>query len=453
MNRFAVVDVETTGGSLEQGSRITEIAVVIHDGYTIHETFSSLVNPGIPIPPFISKLTGITDEMVATAPAFHEIAQQLSALFNETIFVAHNVSFDFSHVCSEFSRCGIDFTADKLCTYQASRAVFKGFGSYSLSALTKNLGIALNGHHRALNDARAASEILKLLVHHQGLSEVLMHRTPHEKKNYKAAELLNKLPETAGVYFFIDSNKEIFYVGMSKNIRKRVSRHLSLSKTGKSKKMQLMLDDICYFQTGCELLACMIESEEIKKYKPYFNRAGKNENSFCLTTSIKKNLPSYQITDIDSCTTQVFKLFRSQNAAEEFLEYHTDKFNLCRCLNGLDKFSESCFYTQIKKCNGVIQKKESEQEYLTRFNESVSALQTSEDDIMLLFENDFSSEEYVALVRYRKTIGYTFVPKKNIPHTEEIISHLTLLNSYTTASVFFDSFLKRKKYARIQPLS
>ena len=453
MSLFAVVDVETTGGSLEQGSRITEIAVVVHDGYLVHEKFSSLVNPGIPIPPFISKLTGITDEMVASAPAFTEIAPQLQELFTDKIFVAHNVSYDLSYVSAEFSRCGIDFTTDKLCTCQVSRSIFKGFGSYSLSALTKNLGITLNGHHRALNDALAASEILKMLVDYQGLQEILMHRSPQEKKNFRAAELLNKLPEKAGVYFFTDSNKEIFYVGMSKNIRKRVARHLSVSRSGKSKKIQLMLDDISYYETGCELLPCIIESEEIKNYQPYFNRAGKREIQYCLTTLTNKNLPAYHITEVKNCITPVLKMFKSRQSAEEFLDKHTEKYQLCRCLNGLDKFSSSCFYTQIKKCNGVIQKKESEQEYETRFQKSLSSFHSYNEDIMLFLENDYSADEYVVLARKNRSIGYTFVRKNQTEQTDLILSRLTMLKSFSDANIFFESYLKRKKYAKIQTLN
>ena len=161
---FAVVDIETTGGSLTQGSRITEVAVVIHNGNTIEHRFSTLINPETDIPSFIIGLTGITNELVENAPCFKEIAEQLFQLLDGKIFVAHNASFDFSFIKSEFKRCGIDFNAEVICTCSLSRKIFPGFGSYSLGNLTKNLGIILEGHHRAMNDAVAASEILEKLV-------------------------------------------------------------------------------------------------------------------------------------------------------------------------------------------------------------------------------------------------------------------------------------------------
>lgn len=273
---FAVVDIETTGGSLKQGSRITEVAVVIHNGTTIEHRFSTLINPETDIPSFIIGLTGITNELVENAPCFKEIAGQLLQLLDGKIFVAHNASFDFSFIKAEFKRCGIDFNAEVLCTCSLSRKFFPGFGSYSLGNLTKNLGIVLEGHHRAMNDAIAASEILEKLVSERGLEHTLLHRSVPIKNTEIPYELINKLPEVPGIYFFTDSNHEILYIGKAKNIKKRVTTHFR-NNNSKSKKIKALLQDICYMNTGCELLACLLEIQYIKEYQPFFNRAGKSE--------------------------------------------------------------------------------------------------------------------------------------------------------------------------------
>jgi len=236
MSLFAVVDVETTGGSLQGGSRVTEIAIVIHNGTSIIDTYSSLVNPGIPIPAFISNLTGITDEMVASAPPFHEIADTLYSIFQDKIFVAHNVSFDFSHIKSEFSRCGIKYEAEKMCTCKLGRKVLPGFGSYSLKALSRNLGISLKNHHRALSDATAASAILERLVAEVGIETIRNYSIPEEKEVDIPYHLIENLPEKHGVYFFHDKNGNLLYVGKANNIRKRVVSHLKKATRSRQKK-------------------------------------------------------------------------------------------------------------------------------------------------------------------------------------------------------------------------
>src|SRR5690554_4836283 len=126
---YAIVDIETTGG-FSTLNRITELAVVVHDGLQVVEEYQTLVNPGRSVPGFITGLTGISTEMVEAAPYFDEIAEELHALLKDKIFVAHNVTFDYNFIKREFKRVGKEFNRPKLCTVRLSRQVFPGLRSY-----------------------------------------------------------------------------------------------------------------------------------------------------------------------------------------------------------------------------------------------------------------------------------------------------------------------------------
>lgn len=181
---FAIVDIETTGG-LPNTHGITEIAIVIHNGEEVTGKFSSLVNPLQRIPPFIVNMTGISDEMVATAPLFEEIAPQVYNLLEGRVFVAHNVSFDYSFVHYHLLRAGLKWQAPKLCTIKLSKKVFPGLVRYGLGSLTKDLGIQIEGRHRAWGDAQATAEVLSMAIAKKGMSPI--HSLLSKKEPIKKA--------------------------------------------------------------------------------------------------------------------------------------------------------------------------------------------------------------------------------------------------------------------------
>src|SRR5438270_7341611 len=127
---YAIVDIETTGGYAANND-ITEIAIVLHDGQSIVQRFESLVKPVRNIPYYIQVLTGITNDMVAEAPSFEELAPEIFPLLQGNIFVAHNVNFDYSFLKHHFSTAGYDLNCVKLCTVRLSKKVFPGLPSYS----------------------------------------------------------------------------------------------------------------------------------------------------------------------------------------------------------------------------------------------------------------------------------------------------------------------------------
>ena len=160
---YAIVDIETTGGS-PKSERITEIAIYKHDGYKVVGEFASLVNPQKPIPLFITNLTGITNEMVAKAPRFHEIAHKVIEMTDGCTFVAHNATFDYGFIRAEFLSLGYEYVRPKLCTVKLSRKLLPGKGSYSLGNLCESLDIRINDRHRAAGDALATVKLFEMLL-------------------------------------------------------------------------------------------------------------------------------------------------------------------------------------------------------------------------------------------------------------------------------------------------
>lgn len=180
--KFAVVDLETTGGTPENG-RVTEIGIVLLDDFEVVGTYQTLLDPGMPIQPFVQKLTGITDEMVNGQPQFSAVAEEVAELLKGRIFVAHNVQFDSKFLRAELRRCCIKMDSPRLCTVKLTRRFFPGLPSYSLHNLIMSLELPDFNHHRALADAMAAAELLKLCLQKAGPDKIRK-----EVKNITKAE-------------------------------------------------------------------------------------------------------------------------------------------------------------------------------------------------------------------------------------------------------------------------
>jgi len=160
---YSVIDIETTGTNNQTG-KIIEIAIILFNGQYISDSFVSLINPECYIPHIITRITGITNEMVVNSPKFYEIAKNIVTLTSNKIFVAHNASFDYNFIRKEFKELGYDFFRKTMCTVELSRKLMPGHNSYSLGKLCNDLKIEINGRHRAEGDALATVELLKKLL-------------------------------------------------------------------------------------------------------------------------------------------------------------------------------------------------------------------------------------------------------------------------------------------------
>lgn len=274
---FAIVDVETTGGYPGE-HRIIEIAVVAYDGTRVVDQFSSLVNPQRAVPPWITKLTGIDDEMVSRAPTFEQIASRVEELTADRVFVAHNARFDYNFVRQEFKAIGREFWRRRLCTLRLSRRVIAGLPSYSLPSLCASLNIRNDHPHRALGDALATLKLFETLQGKFDLEEELREPSlpPHAPREKIAA-----LPEETGVYYLHDRSGRVIFIGRSRNIQQRVIDHFSEELSGKRAiELGQNIRDVSCEVTGSELVARLLQLEEIKRLQPRFNRcwrAGKPE--------------------------------------------------------------------------------------------------------------------------------------------------------------------------------
>lgn len=275
--KFAIIDVETSGGKSGE-DRITELAIFLHNGNRIIESFSSLVNPQRKIDPFVVALTGINDQMVAEAPLFEELAPKILEITQDAIFVAHNVRFDYGMFRKEFRRININFVRKQLCTVQLSRKSFPGFKSYGLGNLCQSLDIQVVNRHRAAGDAEATVILFeKMLKNDRG--EIIWKELNEGIDEHLLPGKINKddvinLPEEAGVYYFKDEKGKIIYIGKSNNIKKRVKSHFSADiKERRFAQMKEKMAELDYELTGNELIALLKEANEIKRFMPEFNRA------------------------------------------------------------------------------------------------------------------------------------------------------------------------------------
>lgn len=278
MNKYSIVDIETTGGRKE-GHKIIEIGIVNIDGNEIVEEYSTLINPERNIPISITYLTGIKNEMVENSPKFYEVAKKIVEMTEGRIFVAHNVFFDYNFLKMEFSELRYAYKRERMCTVRLSRKYIPGHKSYSLGKLCTDLGIEIIGRHRALGDARATSIIFKMIqgklknedIYIEDASSVVL---PSQLN----PEVYKNLPETIGIYYFFNKDNEIIYIGKSKNIKKRVGQHLRTNlKRKKDMELKGSISHIEYRKTECEIAALLLECHEIKEKNPRFNRALKGK--------------------------------------------------------------------------------------------------------------------------------------------------------------------------------
>lgn len=274
---FAIVDIETTGGNAS-GSRITEIAIVIHDGKKIIDRWETLVNPQKDIPLAIFALTGINNETVRDAPIFDEISEKVLEMLSNRIFVAHNVNFDYSFVRHELEMSGFKWTAKKLCTVRAARKIRPGLSSYSLGNLCNSLNIPIENRHRAGGDTDATAILFSKLLKWDTEGEIakMIKKTSQDQRlppNLPPQDF-EQLPEKPGVYYFYNKEKKVVYVGKAINIKKRVASHFSGHNINPQRQNFLKdIHSISFEVCATELMALLLECNEIKKLWPTYNRA------------------------------------------------------------------------------------------------------------------------------------------------------------------------------------
>ncbi|MES2591753.1 MAG: exonuclease domain-containing protein [Bacteroidota bacterium] len=446
---FAIIDIETCGGKFEfRKGRITEICILIHDGLQVVEKFSTLINPECYISPFFTNFTGITNEMVVNAPKFHEVAKRIIELTEDKIFIAHNVGFDYGFVKEEFASLGYKYKRDTLCTVRLSRKLIPGKKSYSLGNLCDSLGISNEARHRAEGDAVATAKLFDILMQvksshpqykNKGVDELMVRRIDKIKKY-----ILDKLPEECGVYYFLDQDQNIIYIGKSVNAYSRALSHFN-TKEHKGKKMLNDLYNVDFVATGNELIALLLEAEEIKKHKPKYNRQRKADT---FTHSIdwfkdEKGIVSFKIVEYEQSENSL-TAFNTYFSAREKLDLWIDEYTLCLRYCGLTDDSAVCFNHQIKKCNGICSEQEEQDSYNKRANEILKNHLFSHPDFVILEKGRTAEERAVVLIENGHYAGYGyFDATEQIGSAEELKSIVKRANYYPDADDLVKGFLRQ----------
>lgn len=276
---YAIVDIETTGGHASANG-ITEISVYVHDGQRVVKHFETLINPQQLIPKFITSLTGIDNDMVEEAPLFDEIADVLFEILNENIFVAHNVNFDYSFIKHQLKQSGYDLTAKKICTVRLGRKVFPDLPSYSLGNLCRSLKIPVENRHRAGGDAKATVKLFEFMLANGAMTHIDLMLKRSSAEHWLPLNLdkqvIDQLPSRPGVYYFHNNKDKVIYVGKAINLKKRVSSHFTHNDPD-SKRQHFIRNiyKVSYKQCATELEAIVLESTEIKRLWPRYNKSQK----------------------------------------------------------------------------------------------------------------------------------------------------------------------------------
>lgn len=414
--QYAITDIETSGRS----NKITDIGIVVYDDELgeVVETYESLVNPECPIDPFVQGMTGITNDMVADAPRFFEIAKEVHRITENRVFIAHNVGFDYNIIRSEFKDLGGSFNRKKLCTIRLSRTILPGMKSYGLGNLCRELGIENHARHRAMGDAMATTDLFQILLNHDNddhlgfsLNKISREATLPPNLPRKTYDML---PHSTGVYYFHDKEGKVIYVGKAKDIRARVTSHF-LDTAAKKLRMNKATYDISYKETGTELLALLVEAHEIKEHFPEYNRAQKyTGNGFVLTNF--KGMDGIERLDIAKKQKYIngsLAHFPNVIKAREFLFKLAEDYKLCPKYCGLQKVSNSCFDEKLNKCKGVCCGKEPIGKYNKRLRNAISSFTLDLGTYVIRQKGRELDEEAYILIEDGIYRGYTFVDKES----------------------------------------
>lgn len=422
---YTIIDVETTGKS----NRMTEISVFKYDANQVVDEFTSLINPNSLIPDYITALTGIDNVMVAEAPTFEEVAQDILEITADAVFVAHNVNFDYNIIQGEFKRIGIEFKRKKLCTVRLSRRLLPGHRSYSLGKLCRALSIHLVDRHRARGDAEATVMLFELLLNQPEASAVFKSFL---NKNSREATLppnlpkatFEALPNQEGIYYFKNKKGKVIYVGKAKNIKKRVLSHF-YSKSKKSLDMVRETGDIDFETSGSELIALLMEDAAIKHHFPIYNKAAKRSiQSYAIFSYQDRKGVLHLASNKGRLVTDPIITFYNLTEIRLFLERLCEKYNLCPKYCHLQESVSTCSHYALTNCKGVCKDEESIEDYNNRVLEAIYDISDQKEDIILKEKGRTDEEDAFVMIKGGEYVGYGFVNK------EEPIHHIEDLNAF-----------------------
>lgn len=361
---LAFVDIETNGG-MPTVDGITEVGIVEVDEDGVRE-WSHLVRPEGRIPEFIQRLTGITDEMVADAPRFAELAEEIYNRLDGRLFIAHNARFDYGFLRNAFERVGMPLRLPVMCTVKLSRALYPEHKRHGLDALIERHALVVGDRHRALADAQLVWQFWQHIhgCFEQAVIDAAVARIaalPSLPPHVDPA-VLDEMPERPGVYLFFGENDLPLYVGKSKDIRSRVLSHFSADhRSGKEMNLSQQLRRIEWIETEGEVGALLLEARLVKERQPIHNRRLRRASDLCAWQLVEDGQGGWRPelvrgTDLDpGRQDNLFGFFTSKTAATKALRTLAEEHGLCQACLGLEKVrsGQPCFGYQLKRCKGA----------------------------------------------------------------------------------------------------
>jgi DNA polymerase III subunit epsilon len=376
-SHLTFVDVETTGMS-PQYDRVIEVGIIRVENNEIVAQYNKLLNPETYIHPSIQTLTGISSAELEHAPTFAEEKDTIYELLQDTVFVAHNVRFDYAFLKSEFSRFEMPFTSKQLCTAKLSRMLFPEFRRHGLTAIIERFGFSCEHRHRAYDDAHVLWQFYQRIIDEVQPEKVInavtsILKRPSLPPNI-SPELVASLPHTPGVYQFFDEHKTLLYIGKAIDIKARVLSHFTNDHSStKELSMSRQIADITVIPTAGELGALIVESRLVKELQPLYNRQLRHARQLVVlkkTQTIEgfDTVTCETVTDIHALELdQIMGMFKSKKQASKFLEFVAEKYSLCKKILGVEHCSSSCFGYHLGTCKGACRGGEIPVKYNMRF--------------------------------------------------------------------------------------
>lgn len=365
---FVVVDLETTGGAPEPHS-ITEFGAVKVRGGEVLGEFATLVDPGVPIPPFITVLTGITTAMVHAAPDISSVMPaflEFLAPGPKTVLVAHNARFDVSHLKAAAAGLNLTWPHVRIAdTVKLARRVFtkEETPNYKLATLAKLCRATVSPTHRALDDARATVDVLHAVLARMGplgvthLEDLATAADPVPSKRRRKASLAADLPRCPGVYRFIGPGGEVMYVGTSVNLHKRVRSYFTAAEN--RKRIAEMVDLAVAVEatpTATVVEASVLELRQIAEFDPPYNRRSKQPDKrpwLVLTNEAHPRLKTSQKLPLEMLE-EALGPFNSLSQARRVAEVIAEETGLRTCTSRLPRSpvatASACHLWSMGRC-------------------------------------------------------------------------------------------------------
>lgn len=449
---YAILDIETTGGKYNEEG-ITEIAIHKFDGHQVIDKFISLVNPEKEIQPFVVNLTGINNNMLRTAPKFHEVAKRIVEITQDAVLVAHNAQFDYRILRTEFRRLGFNFERKTLCTVDLSKNLIPDADSYSLGKLVRSLGIPVSDRHRANGDALATLKLFKLLLS-KDTDKSIIKSVVREKSlgelSLRQLDIVEQLPSETGVYYMHNKEGEIIFLGKSNNMKKRVNRHFTKS-GDQARKIQKETKKVTFEKTGSELVAILKENEELTRNKPKYNpiRRQKLFSHGLYKTKDPDGYLTLQVTSHNGHA-ETITTFNSIHAAKNLLYEITSEFRLCDKLNGISQLGHHCSKFNEGGCLDACINTEEISTYNRRVQEAMEKYSLCKKSTVVIDKGREIGERSAILIKNGifKGLGfYNLNHQINNIHILESI--ITPMEGTQNTNHIIESYLRKRKVLKV----